>query len=225
MMLAAAAAALAWRRWRDPAFRPPADTLTAIGVALLSLGLYYQAIRFAEYYVPFAALAAGLAARDVRGLVSYGARHAAALLAWVAVAAAVGVGALQQVRLMPGDHLAGIGKRLNELGQPGDVVFNSSWSDFMALVWWADAFRYVNGLDGHYLAYGDPARFAVWLAAGAGAIEDPATPIAAAFGARFVVVARQHDRLAKQLARSPNAVLQLETPEALLFELRRELGR
>ena len=85
----------------------------------------------------------------------------------------------------------------------------------------ADAFRYVNGLDGHYLAYRDPARFAVWLAAGAGAIDDPATPIAAAFDARFVVVARQHERLAEQLRRSPKAVLHLVSPEGSLFELRR----
>jgi hypothetical protein len=91
----------------------------------------------------------------------------------------------------------------------------------MALVWWADTFRYVNGLDGHYLAYRDPARFAVWLAAGAGAIDEPAKPIAQAFGARFVVVARQHERLAEQLLRSPDAVLRLAAHDAWLFELRR----
>jgi hypothetical protein len=216
-MLAAAVGALAWRRLRDPSFRAPLDTLIALGVALMSLGLYWQAARFAEYYVPFAALAAGLAARDVLA----GRRYRAALLAWVVVVVVLSVTSLQKFRLMPADHLARVGQRLNELGRPGDVVFNSSWTDFMALVWWADAFRYVNGLDGHYLAYRDPARFAVWLAAGAGALDDPATPIAAAFGARFVVVARQHERLAEQLKRSPNAVLHLVSPEGSLFELRR----
>ena len=221
LMLTAACAALAWRRWRDPAFRPPADTLTALGVALLSLALYWQAIRFAEYYVPFAALAAGLAARDIRAYLRSGSRYAIALFAWVAVAASVGIGGLQHTRLMAPDHLAPIGQRLNELAQPGDVVFNSSWSDFMALVWWADALRYVNGLDGHYLAYRDPARFSVWLAAGAGATGEPATLIPAAFGARFVVVARQHERLAEQLMRTPSAVLQLASRDGWLFELRR----
>jgi hypothetical protein len=221
LMLAAAMVALAWRRLHDPSFRPPVDTLIALGVALLSLGLYWQAARFAEYYVPFAALAAGLAARDALAGRRYGMRHAAALLAWVVVVVALSVANLQNVRLMPADHLARVGQRLNELGRPGDVVFNSSWTDFMALVWWADAFRYVNGLDGHYLAYRDPARFAVWLAAGAGTIDDPAAPISAAFGARFVVVARQHARLAEQLMRSPDAVLRLAAPDGWLFEIRR----
>ena len=213
-MLAAACATLALRRWR-------ADTLIAIGVALLCLALYWKASRFAEYYVPFAALAAGLAARDAAPAAGYARRHAAALAISAAIAASVGIRGLQETPLMAPDKLAQIGKRLNELGRPGDVVFNSSWSDFMALVWWADGFRYVNGLDGHYLAYRDPARFAVWLGTGAGALDDPATVIGDAFDARFVVVARQHEPLAAQLMRAPQAALQLESRDGWLFELRR----
>ena len=219
LLLLAAIGMLGWRRRRDPAFRPPADTLIAIGVALLSLLLYYRAVRFVEYYLPFAALAAGLAARDAMAGARFGVRHAVALVAAAAMGL-VGIANLQTIRLMPADQLAAVGKRLNELGRPGDTVFNSAWSDFMPLVWWADAFRYVNGLDGHYLAYRDPARFAVWLAAGTGAIDAPARPIAQAFGARFVVVARQHEPLAEQLKRSPNAVLQLASRDGWLFELR-----
>jgi hypothetical protein len=122
---------------------------------------------------------------------------------------------------MPADHLLRVGVRLNQLGKPGEVVFNSSWSDFMALVWWADSFRYVNGLDGHYLAYRDSARFAAWLAVSAGVIEDPAAVIELAFGARFAVVARQHAMLAGQLMASPSTVLQAASPEGWLFEIRR----
>jgi hypothetical protein len=224
LMLGAACAALAWRRARVGTWLPPADTLIAVGIAFLSLALYWKAARFAEYYVPFAALAAGLAARDA-GPPRYGRRHAVALATWVVVAASVGVTGLQTTRLMPADHLAQVGERLNELGRPGDTVFNSSWSDLMALVWWADAFRYVNGLDGHYLAYRDPARFAIWLAASAGALDNPAAAIAEAFDARFVVVARQHERLAKQLMRSPSVRLRVTSPSGWLFELIYPEGR
>jgi hypothetical protein len=100
-------------------------------------------------------------------------------------------------------------------------VFNSSWSDFMALVWWASAFRYINGLDGHYLAFGDPARFAVWISIAVGNVEDPADFIDRGFGARFAVVARQHATLAQQLLASPRAALLVDSPEGWLFEIRR----
>jgi hypothetical protein len=130
------------------------------------------------------------------------------------------VSGLRQVKLAPPDYYAQIGEALNTLGRPGDTVFNSAWADFMALVWWADAFRYVNGLDGHYLAYRDPARFAVWLAAGPGGLDDPAPLIEAGFGARFVVVAHQHPRLYEQLLRSPKATLRVSSRDGWLFELR-----
>lgn len=216
LMLGFALAALAWRR-----VRPPVDTIIGVGGALLSLALYYSAIRFAEYYVPFAALSAGLVARDALASRGYRRLHAALLVVWTAIAAGVGLNALHRPSLMPPDHLAGIGARLNELGKPGDVVLNTNWADFMPLVWWADAFRYVNGLDGHYLAYGNETRFALWLGTGLGVIDDPVTAIERAFGARFVVVSRQHAKLAEQLQQSPRALLHLAAPEGWLFELRR----
>ena len=90
----------------------------------------------------------------------------------------------------------------------------------MALVWWAPAFRYINGLDGHYLVYGDPARSTIWLALLDGAADDPVAVMAYAFGARFAVIARQHAKLAEQLMKNPRAVLQVTSPEGWLFELR-----
>jgi hypothetical protein len=222
LMLVAGLAALAWRRHREPGFRPGADTLMAIGTAALSLYLYYRAVRFAEYYVPFAVFAAGLAARDA-GL-SFPLRRwrTALFAAWALAAASVGVAAVDRVARLPADYLARAGARINETGLPGEMVFNSLWTDFMALVWWAPAFRYVNGLDGHYLAYGDPARSAIWIALLEGVADDPATVMMSAFGARFAVISRQHGKLAEQLMNNPRAVLLLTAPEAWLFELRPE---
>ena len=217
LLLAAAIGALAVRARRERAWRPAGETLLAVGVALLSLGFYWKAVRFAEYYIPFCALAAGLAARDAWPRVTRA--QLAALAAAAAVGASVGVAELGRIILIPRDYLAAVGARLNDLGTPGDMVFNSSWTDFTALVWRADAFRYVNGLDGHFLAYSDPARLAVWLSLGVGNVADPAGVIAAGYGARFIVVAHQHGELARQLKASPRAALRVESRDGWLFEL------
>src|SRR5262245_57427192 len=220
LLLAAAIALLALRVRRERGWLPPPETLLAVGVALLSLGLYWKAVRFAEYYIPFCALAAGLAARDAGPAVSRTRASIAALLAAAAVFASVGLTELDRIKLMPRDYLSRVGERLNALGRPGELVFNSLWSDFPALVWWADTFRYVNGLDGHFLAYRDPARLAAWLALGTGIVEDPADVITRGFGARFVVVAPQHAALAKQLQESPRVVEREASRDGWLFEIR-----
>ena len=222
LTLAAALVALAWRGRRDPAFRVPVDTQIALGVALMSLGFYFRAIRFAEYYVPFAALAAGMVARDCWIPVRLARLRAGVLAAWMLIAAAAGggtAGVERSPRWAP-DHLARISQRLTELGRPGEIVFNSGWPDYMALVWWASGFRFVNGQHGHFLAYQDPVRAAVWLELGAGKLDDPVGAIHRVFGSRFAVVARQHARLAEQLRADPRAVLQVDSPEAWLYELR-----
>ncbi|MGQ0655403.1 MAG: hypothetical protein ACT4P4_24605 [Betaproteobacteria bacterium] len=211
-VLLAAAALLAWRR-----ARPAPETTIAAGMALLSLGLYAYAVRFAEYYIPFAVIAAGLALRD-SGL-RFGIRSLAACVVALVPAMSVGAAGATPAMVMQGDYLQRIGAALRESARSGEMVFNSSWSDFMALVWWADNVRYVNGLDGHYLAYRDPARFALWLSVSAGRTDDPAGIIEAAFGARHVVVARQHGGLAHQLLNSDRALLRVDSPEGWLFEL------
>jgi len=220
LTLAAALAALAWRMRGSKDVRPGPDTLLAVGVAALSLMLYLGSSRFAEYYVPFACLAAGLAVRDAWTPVRRERLRAAVLGAWALVAASFGLSSAIRVPVMPADYLASIGTRLAGISRPGEVIFNSGWADFPALLWRADRLRYVNGLDGHYLAYRDPARFAVWISLGAGTVEDPAYAIDAVFGARFAVVSHRHRALAGQLRASERAILLLESRDGWLFEIR-----
>ena len=211
-MLLAGAALLAWRRRA-----PTAETCTAYGIAILSAGLYLHAVRFAEYYIPFAVLAAALALRDAAPASPRAVQIA--LAACLAAALPVGLAGATPSKTLPPDHFERIGTRLDQLASAGEIVFNSAWPDFMALVWWADRVRYVNGLDGHYLAYQDPARFAIWLALAGGAVEQPGRIIELVFGARYAVIARQHRELAAQLKASPGVVLREETAEGWLFEI------
>jgi hypothetical protein len=219
LLLAASIALLVVRAYRERGWRPAPETLLAVGVALLSLDLYWKAVRFAEYYIPFCALAAGLTARDAWPAAFSTRGRAAALVAAAAVFASVGLAQMDRLKLVPPDYLASVGERLNQLGRPGEIVFNSSWLDFTALVWRADSFRYINGLDGHFLAYRDPTRLAVWLALGAGMVEDPASVITHGFGARLVVVSAKHDALARQLKANPRVVERVASRDGWLFEI------
>jgi hypothetical protein len=222
LLLAGATTALAVRAWRTREFPGGRDTVLAVCIAFLSLALYAKAVRFAEYYVPFCALAAGLAARDLwRPSVRHARAQMAAAAAAALLGASVGVTALGRIAIADPDHLAEVGRALNERGRPGEMVFNSSWVDFTALVWWADSFRYVNGLDGHFLAFRDPARFVVWQSLIENTVAgDPASLMRVAFGARFAVIAPQHAALARRLQESPAAVLRVASPDGWLFEIR-----
>jgi hypothetical protein len=50
-------------------------------------------------------------------------------------------------------------------------------------------------------------------------VDDPRAVISAGFGARFVVVAKEHEGLARKLQASRSAVLRLATRDGWLFEL------
>lgn len=219
LMLGAALAFMALRVFRQPGIRPAPETLLAIGVAFLALGLQFSSVRYVEYYVPFAVLGAGLVARDHWPAATAAWWRRAALAAWMLVAARVGFAAVDQVTVVPSDYLAKIGERLNALGRPGEIVFNSAWTEFTVLLWHADRLRYVAGLDGHYLAYRDPGRFALWIGLASGTVADPVDVLVKAFGARFVVVSPPHRKLAQQLAASDRAILQIESQQGWLFEI------
>jgi hypothetical protein len=210
--LLAGGVVLAWRRRR-----PALETSVAFGMAMVSLALYVHAVRFAEYYIPLAAIAAALSARDSG--VRFNARRLVAFALALVPAAWVGIAGSTPPGVMQGGYLQRAGEVLRESAESGEVVFNSAWSDFMALVWWADHVRYVNGLDGHYLAYRDPARFAAWISVAAGRTEDPVGIIEGGFGARFVVVARQHAGLAQQLLQADRVLVRVDSPDGWLFEI------
>ena len=42
------------------------------------------------------------------------------------------------------------------------LIINNKWSHFQELVWLLPDYRFANGLDGHYLLYRSPEKFALW---------------------------------------------------------------
>ena len=108
-----------------------------------------------------------------------------------------------------------------EAHDPAPIVFNASWSDFQHMVYWATTTRFVAGLDGHFLLYGDPQRFRTWYTIINGRTasrSDNARVIRATFDARWAVIPRGYPA-ANVLLHDPDARLVMERPEGLLFEL------
>jgi hypothetical protein len=228
-LLASGFAAWAWRRRRASAVPWGVDTMAAVAMTGIFLGMSIYAWRFIEYYAPFAVLSGALLWRDARAEPSGagGVRPAfayamptllAAALAW---GAHQGWNALEHTKRTPitafRDMVA-----YAEAHDERPMIFNGRWPDFQSMVFWTNRARYVAGLDGHYLAFGDPARFAVWYSisrAGGPEAGNNAQRVARAFGARWVIVARAQTRVAQSFAEDPAARLVLADRDGWLFEV------
>ena len=193
--------------------------------------MYLGARRFAEYYVPAAALAGGLLLRDA-GLPSWPRSLGRGLIP-AALTLTIALQLRDDIPLITGpspftpSQWEAEGAWLRDHAAPGEMIYNASWDSFPFLVWHAPGLRYLTGLDPHYLKYGNPAKYEVWQRiqnTGPDEPQDPAPVIRDWFGARWVVVDRWMTGLAARLFRSPEAELVLQSPSGGLFRLRDRPG-
>ena len=217
-------------RLRRRAERPSHEVLLWGAATLLCLALYLKAWRFAEYFVPVAAVFTALLTRResaatpetpspdlwLRGLL-------VTVLFCVTLGGWMGLQTVSaRAEFEPGKY-GEIAEVLREKAEPGDLVFNRAWEDFVFLFWQESDLRYVTGLDPNYLAYQDPARFEVWMWIRSIAAEEPNDPaplIGEMFGTRWVVVDHHGGALASRLKASPHAHLLKRTKWGWLYEIR-----
>ena len=226
-VLASAMAVAALLRARGVAVRPRSDTVAAWVVTAIFLAMNATAWRFVEYYAPFAIVSAGLLLRD-----AFAAAPAAGTLRR---ASAAGLVACLAWSVPHGAHVLAIapGERFDafadfmryvDANDPAPMVFNTRWSDFQHMVFWSRRARYAAGLDGNYLRYGDPRRFALWHAFATGerlGRHDNAAAIRDAFGAGWIVVSSTQPELADNLAQDDGAELAMARPgSGWLFRIR-----
>jgi hypothetical protein len=229
---AAALGAALLARWRRTP--PSVEAIALFGFAAALFGACLLANRFAFFFVPVAALAAGRAASELaegaplREL----ARRPAALAGVLALGAAIALGAL---RATPSELRAQIGSAeriertrpaiafLSQRAAPSDVVYHNFWRPFAPLYYFRPNGRYIEGLDPIFLYRFDPGLFAGMLSVYRGTASDPYRVVAHDFGARFVFV----EKFAKEramvlgIARDPRFVLIYQDLYVLLFEVRR----
>ncbi len=163
LVLAAAVGLYLYRRRRREARRLGRDTLVALCLSLVYLVMYLGAVRFQEYHTPFTVLAAGLLVRDAR-LPPWPATRWLAPVLVVLVALGLWMNAALWQSRPRAQILADTGftRELRSNLPAGNLLINSEWAAFQRLVWWLPEYRYANGLDGNYLLYASPARFALW---------------------------------------------------------------
>lgn len=228
LVLAAAVAGAGWLAWRGGMRRfLGSETCLFLAVALIFGCLYKSSWRFIDYYAPFVCLAAGLVLRDTRGLWARPLRvEAAVVAACVALIAAAGwesLATIERTPKTPATKYAQLVGHLERHAEPGDVVLNTHWTDFVQLIWHGPQFRYANGLDGHYLMYGeDEDRFAFWFDLGYGgdaSDEDVSRLAVERFAARWIVVPRSREDVAERVRRGAWATEVHAGEDGWLFRL------
>ncbi|CAK0772613.1 conserved membrane hypothetical protein [Gammaproteobacteria bacterium] len=153
------------------------EVLVFILLTLVVLGGTLHSNRFVEYYAPFAAISSGLLMRDAIGFYSRNdhsnsakttmlryARKAWYLLTIFSLLV-VGIVNISSYKKMDGYHVENyqpLAKFLHEQVKNGSIIFNTSWADFVFLMWQTTDYRMVNGLDVHFLADADQERFLLW---------------------------------------------------------------
>lgn len=186
----------------------PADlTVTVSLLAAVSTGAVLLGTRFVEYQVPLSVLALALALRD-HGLPSWTGHRAvrpAAALALVGLLLGSGAAVTRRVPLSePGpDEMAAAMEFLRGQAEPGETVFHFHWNDFPELVFHGPEFRYVVGLDPHFLYLYDPDRWQLFEAIGAAWDGRRSEPIRQVFGARWAVLRLPHPGAREVLAQDP----------------------
>jgi hypothetical protein len=147
---------------------------------------------------------------------------AAALIALIAWGAIRGAALVRDASIHEFDAYAAM-VRYIEAHDANPMVFNTVWSDFQRMMYWSQRARFVAGLDGHYLLFGDAQRFTAWYRISNGLTasrDDNSRAIREMFGAGWVVVAHDNPAVAGSLSRDAGASLEMRTRDGWLFRIR-----
>ncbi len=117
----------------------------------------------------------------------------------------------------PPDRLAAAMAALDAHATPGDIVYHFSWSDFPELVFHGPEYRYIVGLDPHFLALEDPELWDLYSKIERGWGTNPSKPIAERFGARWAVLVLPHEGAEELLGNDPGLRELYRDPHAVVY--------
>ncbi len=214
LALAVAAAGLAMSKRRRT------DAIALFGLGVASTAAVLVGTKFVEYALPLSFLAAGAAARDAWPVPPRAARRV--LLAICAAAVLASGAAVRRAVLHtepPPDRLVPALQAVRDVAAPGDVVFHFSWNDFPELALWGPEFRYVVGLDPHFLALHDPELWALYEAIGGPFDGRRSRFIADRFHARWALLVLPYPGGEEALSHDPGMERIWGDEHAVLYEV------
>ncbi|MBJ96128.1 MAG: hypothetical protein CMP23_16830 [Rickettsiales bacterium] len=189
-LLALAAAATLW--WLARAQRSELTTLFLVSAAAAQLGVLSSS-RFIEYSIPLGTMSLALALRDLRPACS----RLTPVLRKPATTVLLGMllswSALQLHQAVskeepPPQRLAAVMAFAAEHVAAESLLFHFSWNDFPELVFHGPQYRYISGLDPHFLGLHDPQLSELYQRIGRGWGNNPSKPISESFGADWALL-------------------------------------
>lgn len=105
---------------------------------------------------------------------------------------------------------------------PGQIVFNTNWSDFPRLFYFDETHYYVSGLDPNYLYDKDPELSRIYERITLGQETNPARLIRDRFGARYVFSDNKHDDFFQQARESGWFDIVYEDKDCVILYIRDE---
>lgn len=196
-------------------------------VLLLLLGAGACAGLFAgskavEYAAPFSALALALALRDLAPSWLQS-RPVRARLGVTLAALLFLQGSWLRASVIsteePPDRFAPAAEFLRTEASPGDVIYHFDWGDFPELVWHAPEFRYIVGLDPHFLQLESPQLWDRYAALAVCSYTNPSKPIRTVFGARWALVSLPWRGAEGCMMQDPNMKLVFRSDGALVYRV------
>ena len=103
--------------------------------------------------------------------------------------------------------------------QAGETLFHFSWNDFPELVFHGPNYRYICGLDPHFLALQDASLWRLYQQISEGWGENPSKPIAQRFGARWALLVLPYEGAEELLGRDQGLHEEYRDENAILYRV------
>ncbi len=165
-----------------------------------------MSMRFAEYFVPFSALAISLYWLGKTELFSVRGRMLIAML-FLFILGLVSVGRLREFFYQEGMQYAGASAWIDKNVGEGEIVFTGDWDDSPYLFYGAPKQRYLVFLEPYFMYVCSPEKYRLWNKICLGKMVRTALAIKAEFGSDVIFVPPDRPALRRKLELDPCAKL------------------